>query len=103
MSKKETRTMMVKTVRKGYYGRVRIPGTTFSYTGTKCPSWCVELSAKKEVTTRSGDLNASDAAAYMKTLQTPEEVFEFVTDNDDRKTVRDAQEEALARIAEANS
>ena len=103
MAKKETRTMMVKTVRKGYYGRVRVPGSTFSFTGTKCPSWCVELSAKKEVTTKSGDLSASDAAAYLRTLNTQEEVFEFVTDSEDRKGVRDAQEVALARIAEANS
>lgn len=103
MAKEElkVRTMTVKTVRKGFYSRVRMPGTTFSYSGTKCPSWCVEIGAKKDVTTRSGDMNAADAAAYLKTLSSQEEVFAFVTDGEDRKSVLAAQEDALERIANA--
>ncbi len=98
---KETkqRMMMVKTVRKGFYSRIRVPGSTFSFTGPQCPSWCVELDAKKEVTSRSGDMNASDAAAYLKTLGSQEEVFAFVTDGEDRKGVLAAQEDALERIS----
>ena len=97
------RAMMVKTVRKGFFRQVRMPGSTFSFTGTKCPSWCVELGAKKEVTSRSGDMNASDAAAYLKTLASQEEVFAFVTDGEDRKGVLSAQEDALERIANSLS
>jgi hypothetical protein len=99
MAKKdEEQTMLVKAIRKGFYNRVRSAGEKFTYQGTACPSWCVRLDAKEEVTSKSKDLKVSEVITYLRTLTTAADVKEFCA-GDDRKGVLDAAEENLERIA----
>lgn len=89
--------MRVKATRKGFDGKLRMPGESFEFSGKECPSWCVELDKVKSM--KSADMKATDAIALMPTFRTEKEVLAFV-EKEERPTVVEAakarREELLA-------
>jgi hypothetical protein len=87
--------MLVKAIRTGFYNRIRKSGDTFTFSGDKCPTWCVEVKNGK-TTTKSKDIKAVDAVSMIGMMQDIDEIREF-TEGDKRTSVMG---ETLRRIEE---
>lgn len=91
------RTMMVKTVTKGFYLKRRNPGDMFSFTGKQCPPWCIEVNAKGPAKTSKDITPVTTAATFIKTLKTIEDVQDFCA-GDERVGVLSAMVERIEEL-----